>query len=191
MRNPGIFVIALITGLMLIFSAGTVRAASVVIEDYIHDQTGGYSTAFASSVFVHDLAINNSSIPTWKHSFKFESLYPNVNAVLYLQNTVDVITFDLEENQCVERVWMEFKGPGERVEIQGTNGSYTFYGLMSNWTLADTQGLNLGNIQQVKLIGTAGTYDDIYIQVYTDIVPEPASIFLLTAGGLMLRKRRK
>jgi hypothetical protein len=167
---------------MAIVLAGVLASplrGAILVEDFEDGGAGGFDPAFKHQL----LPVPPNTEAYWELD----------GAVLWLYPAIDEVTFNLAPGQHVEwaSVTLVDHDPGGSitgVEFVGTAGSVTFpavqVGVEETY---DTTGLNLGEIQMIRLASYEGWFDDLTI----DVVPEPATAMLLALTGLALPRRRR
>jgi hypothetical protein len=137
----------------------------VMIEDFEDGASGGFDPAFNHTL----LPVPESDTPSWAFDY----------GELWLWPAIDEVSFNLapEEHVNWASVTMWDGGGSTTVEFIGTLGSASYTAMYPDPPQAyDTTGLNLGEIQMVRLSSYEGAFDDLMINV---VVPEPASLVLV------------
>ena len=184
--------------MLLLFSITVILVshapADIVIEDFNSYASKPATTEFDNGVFHHSinkLNPNDPSDPAWDISTSNPSGPSFADNALDLFPAQDIVTFNLTPSQYIDFASVKVMNWGNLslIIFKDVDGiSHTDVITVQNqWFTYDTSALGLGNLQSITLFSYNGAFDDLEVNV----VPEPVSILLIGAGGLMARRRKK
>jgi len=167
-------------------------APGVIVTEDFNSYTSKPSTSeFDNGIFHHSINQNNPPNPAWDISTYNPNGPPFADNALDLWPAQDIVTFNLTLGQYVDFASVKVINWGNLSMIIFEDVDATkhqeFITVQDQWLTYDTLALGLGHLQSITLFSYNGAFDDLQVNV----VPEPITILLIGAGGLMIRRRKR